>query len=105
MQTGRGNLKLLTAPGCAWYGMYLNADGRQIARLVFDSNVGSGYGPQLSGLVNGVEFRWTLPHLSWGTAYRFRRVPGVMRLYKLQQTVRVGLDGRFGWFGSNKRGY
>ena len=28
---------------------------------------------------------WTLPHLTWATAYRLKRVPGVLRLYSLQQ--------------------
>jgi hypothetical protein len=42
----------------------------------------AGTGPKPFPLLKRTSFSVTLPHLSWGTAYRLRRV-GSLRLYRL----------------------
>jgi hypothetical protein len=89
---------ITTAKGCAWRAVYIRMNGRQVAFLSFDPNIGCG-APTLSGNIRKWSFRVKLPTVTWSAATRNR---AWMFLYRQQSKLLHGLDGRFGW-GTRRR--
>ena len=98
------DLQLVTAGGCAWRAVYvytgtMQRSGyreRKIAHLGIDPSCLTN-APVLFGSIAGHDFRVALPRISWCMVMRSGYHPAVLRLYKAQQWLLCGLDGRYGW--------
>lgn len=97
-------MKYATAGRCAWRAVYLTTAGGSRLHLGIDptASVPNIFGaiepPFRRGQANRrpFAFRVALPVLSWRRAYALRRL-GALAIYRLQQRILLGLDGRFGW--------
>jgi hypothetical protein len=99
-----------TAGKSAWRAMYVHGPMRSpnayrgrrdmIDTLRFSIGIdpwigaGSDTGARVFGSFGRWRFRFTLPSISWRMAYRHQ---WLMPLYKLERTIRCGIDGRYGW--------
>ena len=89
----------LQATGCAWRAVYLYRGTPTLSnppRLYLGTDPSAERGPQLFGGYHlsrrhQGRFHVTLPHISWGTAARWR---WLLPLYRAQQRLLDRLDGR-----------